>query len=104
MRHAVYASAQLAEPLPQRLELGAHAVVLLDDGLRARGVVIQLGIDELRLECLDARLSQLDLLLDASGLAFLLLPAGARFTVFTRAIRGRGRRLRRRDSRLGGGR
>src|SRR5258705_6245044 len=94
--------ADFAQPVPQRLDLGAQALVFGDDLLRAGGIVIQLGVCEPALERLDPRLARLNVLLDAGDLALALLPTGPRRAVLARAwTRGHGARRgsRRRDSR-----
>src|SRR5262245_23305977 len=89
-------SAQLLEPLPQRVELGLQTVVFGDAVLRARGVVVQLGVGEPRLDLLEPRLAPLDVALDALALAFAALALALRGAVAVRRARGRGRRGARR--------
>src|SRR5436190_20796119 len=94
-RQRAVASAQRREPLPQRLELGAHALVFDHDALRARGVVVELRVGELlfqvALPCL--ALGDLDLEPGDLALAFLrgVLP-GAVGSGRGRSLAGRGRR------------
>src|SRR5439155_17258613 len=69
---------ELRHPLPQRFQLGAQALVLGHELLRARAVVVDLGIGELRLENAHPILALLDVALDALELVRPLLLLGAR--------------------------
>src|SRR6266498_2568696 len=80
---------ELAQALPQGLELGANPPVFGDNGLRARGVVIERRVGEQRLELANPRLAHLDLEFHAAKLALALLPGGSRGTVLARRSRRR---------------